>query len=429
MRRTCAAILLAVVATSAGCGKEQPPPNARGGKPKQEITISFWHIINYTDVLDKAAARSERTHPGVRVKVETYKNDPYKSKLNVEMAGGSPPDVFFTWGGGKLAALARAKRILNLTQAMGRDAWRQDFLAPALRFCMVGGDIYAAPLDIACVPVWYNADMFRKLDIAPPKTLAELMAVCRKLRRGGVTPFALGNQDRWPGAFFFIYLAARVGGSHLFYDAAARKPGAAFNDRAFVRAGELLQDMVKAGAFPKGCNGVKDGAARTRFLNGKAAMYLMGTWLVARVRKEKPGFMPRLKCFAFPKVKGGKGDPTTVVGGVNCAFAVSSQCKSPGAAVNLVRALTSRRVAAEWAGIGRIPALKVGEKVLATLPSATRDALALLRGARTIQFYYDQSLPPRLVKVHKDTTQALFALNMTPGKAADLMEKTAQENK
>ena len=423
MRNATLTLILAAGLVLAGCGKPQAPASSSGGD--KQTTLTFWHIINYTDILDNVARDDAKASPGLTIRTQTFQNDAYKNKLNIEMASGTPPDVFFTWGGGRLAALAKAGRILDLSPAMAEGGWRESFMGPALKFCSVGKQVYAAPLDIACVPVWYNGEVFDRHGLKPPKTFAELLDVCGKLKAKGITPFALGNRDRWPGAFYFIYLATRIGGAQLFYDAAARKPGAKLNDAAFVRAGALLQKLVKTGAFPKGCNGLADGAARTRFLNGKAAMYLMGTWLVARVKKEKPDFMTKLRLFPFPVVKGGRGDASTVVGGVNCAFAVSSKCKDPKAAVGLVRALTSQATARAWAGIGRIPAVKLDDADLVSLPRPTAEAFKLLRAAKTIQFYYDQYLPPRLVKVHKDTTQGLFAGTLTPKQAADMMEAAA----
>lgn len=395
-------------------------------------TLTFWHIMNYEgpkEVLDAAVRRFEKARPGVTVEVQTFDNDAYKTKLNIEMAGGMPPDVFFTWGGGALASFAHGGKVLDLTDAVNRDGWRGRILPSPLGLCTARGRVYAVPLDLACVPVWYNAELFAAHNLTPPKTFQALIRLSRKLRAEGITPLALGNRKQWPGAFYFIYLSARIGGTQLFFDAAARKPGRAFNDPAFIAAGERLQELVSVRAFSTGFNGIDVGHARTQFLNGDAAMYLMGTWLVARVRKEQPDFLSKMKCFAFPAVADGEGDPTTIVGGVNCAFAVSTACKHPREAVELVRFLTAEEVGEAWCRIGRIPAVRVSERAQAALPAPTRAALGLLKAAKSLQPYYDQYLPPRLAEEHKKTTQGLFARTLTPRQAADRMEACAWERK
>ena len=44
-----------------------------------------------------------------------------------------------------------------------------------------------------------------------------------------------------------------------------------------------------------------------------------------------------------------------------------------------------------------------------------------------MQMPYDQTLPPELAELHKDTTQAIFGLEMTPKEAAEKMEQKAEE--
>ena len=429
MSERCAVLVLALSLCLSGCGRREAA-RVPAGAERGPVTLTFWHILNYEgprEVVADAVARFEAAHPGVHVEVQIIANDPYKEKLDTEMLSGTPPDVFFTWGGGKLATFARAGKVLDLTDALAQGGWRERFLPAPLDLCTVDGRVYGVPVDLACVPLWYNAALLEQHGIEPPADFDALLETCRALRAKGVVPLALGNREQWPGAFYFIYLAARTGGSALFFDALARKEGARFDDPAFVRAGELLRQLVEADAFPTGFNGVDDARARTQFLEGEAAMYLMGTWLVARAMKDKPDFLAHLRCAPFPAVRDGKGDPTTVVGGVNCGFAVSATCARPDLAVELLRYLTSEQVGEEWAKTGRIPAIRVSDEALAALPAPSREALALLRNAGSLQPYYDQYLPDRLAEEHKTTTQGLFLGTLSPQQAAERMERTAGE--
>jgi raffinose/stachyose/melibiose transport system substrate-binding protein len=405
----------------AGCGK-------RAAQEEGSIKLTFWHIMNYEgpqEVLEAAVKRFEAAHPGVTVEIQTFANDAYKQKLPVEMAANTPPDVFFTWGGGMLAEFARAGRVLKLDQALLQDGWRDRFIEQAMGICSTEDGTYAVPLDLSVVPLWYNRELLAEKGIAPPATFDELLAACELLNKEGVTPLALGNRNGWPGAFYYIYLANREGGTSLFLDAAAGKPNATFDDPAFVAAGQDLSRLIDAKAFPSGFNGLDDGAARTRFLSGEAGMYLMGTWLVPRVMSKAPEFMDKLACVPFPAVGGGKGDASTVVGGVNCGFAVSSNCEHPDLAVELLRYLTAPEVVDGWCEIGRIPALETTAEQVAKLPKPTREAHALLVKAASLQPYYDQYLSPRLGQEHMNTTQGIFSGTMTPKEAAERMAKQA----
>ncbi len=418
-------VLACVMICVAGCSKDKEP----AGKP---VELTFWHIMTddtqgtiARDAVDRYAAAT----PDVSVEAEAIKNDAFKQRLQTELAGGEPPDVFHTWGGGILQAQAHAGKVVDLSKMLTESDVKYN--AGAMQFCKFDGGVYALPLDISVVPLWYNKRLLREHGIKPPKTFVELMAACVKLRAAGITPLALGNVDQWPGAFYFAWLATRLGGTDLFAKAAAGDDGVTFADKRFVEAGEKLKALVDAGAFSKGFNGLKTDQARAQFFGGKAAMYVMGTWLVAKCNDEAPEFMADLGCVAFPIVKGGDGVPGTVLGGTNAAFAISTECKSPEAAYGLLRALTSQKVALEWAEAGRLPAIEFeGDEVLVEkLPAPSRDALKLLKAAPRIQLYYDQYLSPAVATAHKETTQAIFAGTKTPQKAAERMAAVAAENR
>ena len=429
MTRLVYLLLMFTVALLAGCG---PSPSGPDDTAKEGKTLTLWHIMNYSgprEVLAGAVTRFENRHPGVQVRVQTFDNDAYKTKLAVETAAGRMPDVFFTWGGGGLAEMANAGRVLDLTAHVENTDWRSRFLPQALQLCMSEGNVYAVPLDLSCVPVWYNRELFSQLSIDPPETMADVYRISEVLKENDVIPFALGNRKQWPGAFHFIYLATRAGGAPLFFGAAAGESGEQFDDPAFIRAGRELRRMVEADLFPVGFNGMEAAQARTRFLQGEAGMYLMGTWLVARVKGENPEFAEKLDCFRFPMLTDGAGNPDTMVGGVNCGFAVAASSPHPELAVDLLRELTSEKTVAEWCRIGRIPALGISEAQVASLAGPTRAALRLLHTAPVLQPYYDQYLPPRLAEVHKKTTQELFAGTATPREAAARMEKAARRSR
>ena len=421
-------VLIVLMSVVCGCGKAPSAKEEAGGK-----TLTFWHIMNYSgpkEVLEGAVKRFEAAHPGVKVIMQTFENDAYKVKLANEMASGNSPDVFFTWGaGGQTSEYIRQGKVLCLNEYAKSNDWEGRFIDSALSICRNGGDLYSVPLDLSAVTLWCDKKLFDANGLAYPKTFEELLAVSTVFRAKKVTPLALGNMKKWPGAFYFCYLANRCGGTQLFLDAVAGKDGATFDDAAFVTAGKMLRQLIDANAFSIGFNGLEDDAARTSFINGKAAMYLTGSWIVARVKEENPDFLADMIPVPFPSVAGGKGDLRTVLGGVNCGFAVSSACKEPQLAVELLEALTDAQVVNDWCKIGRIPAVKPTAEQKDLLPAPTRLALELLDKADTLQPYYDQFLPARLGVEHSNTTQNLFAGTMTPEDAAKKMAETARSLK
>lgn len=395
-----------------------------------EIQISFWHIMNYAgprEVIAAAVERFEADNPNCKVLMHTFENDAYKTKLSIEEASGNLPDVFFTWGGGPLVEKARAGGAIDLRSIQPVNDWEERFIGQALDLCRWNDGIYALPLDLSAVLLWCNSELFDKYNLQFPETFPELMAVIKKFNQEKITPIALGNSKQWPGAFFFSYLANRQGGTQLFLDASEQKSSASFADESFVLAGEYLKEMIDARAFTHGFNGIEDGLARAAFLREEAAMHLNGTWLIARVSEENPKFLQKMKVLPFPVLPGGKGDASTVLGGINCGFAVSSTCKHPEMAVKLLQYLTDKQVVTEWCSIGRLPAVKTSPEQEEKLPAISREALKNLQNAASLQPYYDQFLSSRLAVEHKKTTQNIFSGTMSAKEAAEQMAKKAEE--
>jgi raffinose/stachyose/melibiose transport system substrate-binding protein len=134
-------------------GEGKPAAKADEAQNAQEgpVTLTFWHILNYEgprEVIEQAISRFRRANPNAQVKAQPQDNDSYKAKLDMEMASGTPPDVFQTWGGGKLWQFAKAGLVRNITYEMNenRGAWRKRFMEKPARLCSFQGKFYAAPL-------------------------------------------------------------------------------------------------------------------------------------------------------------------------------------------------------------------------------------------------------------------------------------------
>ena len=388
----------------------------------EKKTLTFWHIGigEERTILEQAVKRFEEKHPDVKVEIVAHQNDAYKTKLPVAMGGGNPPDIFHSWGGGWLGEFVEAGQVYDLTDKVEADR----FVPAALEAATFDGKIMGVPLAMDVVPVWYNKEVFEKYGVKPPKTWDEMLQAVETFKKNGVIPFALANKTKWTGAFYLMYFADRIGGEKLFENAVNRE--GSFDDPAYVKAGEYIQKLVKEGAFPEGFNGLDEdtGQSRQLFYSGKAAMYVMGSWFLNNIRDENPEMEKKVAFFPFPAVPDGKGDPSNLVGGVSPVYSISASCKYPDLAVELLKELTSEETVKPFAeNRGAIPALK-GVEVDDDFVQKLND---MVDQANYLQVYYDQTLPPELAEEHKNTTQSLFGLKMTPEEAAKAMEKKAKE--
>jgi raffinose/stachyose/melibiose transport system substrate-binding protein len=443
-------ILLIMMVSMTGCGskKEEPakgdqstvtqaatqaPTEASTPAPEKSTEkkkLVFWHIQSSgtgPEMIQKSVDRFMKDNPNVEVEVVPLQNDPFKTKLKVAMGAGNPPDVFPSWGGGPLYEYVKADQILDLTEMMNKDNYKNRFLDGAISMVTFDGKVWALPVEnVSVAVVFYNKKIFQDNGLQIPKTYSELLDVCKKLKAKGIAPFALANKTKWTGSMYYMYFVDRMGGTDVFTKAATRT-GGSFEDPAFTKAGQMIQELVKMGAFCEGFNGLDydTGQSRTLMYSGKAAMELMGSWNISTIKGENEKFYnENLDFFPFPAVEGGNGDLNDVVGTVGDNFySIAKTCKYPEEAFKLMQYLIDDQAVTERAGYGKIPPIK-GFK---TDDPMLQKVIDIVAKAPSVQLWYDQFLPPELGELHKDTSQAIFGNTMTPEEVNKKMEEAAKK--
>jgi raffinose/stachyose/melibiose transport system substrate-binding protein len=419
-------IALAACSSSQTTGKQDNSAGTKTadtGKSGDKKTLEFWYIDpgDKEKVYLEAVERFKKKHPDVEVKTLQTPNDTYKQKFAVAMSGGTPPDVFHSWGGGWLKEFVNQGNVLDITGKFDSNA----FSKQALDNSTFSDKTYGLPLGVSLAEFWYNKDLFAKYGLKAPTTWDELLNVVDTLKKNKVIPIALANQPKWPGAYYLMYLADRLEGPDLFNSAFQRK-GKGFDDAGYVKAGQYIQDLSKKDAFNKGFNGVPydAGAGRQLLYTEQAAMMLMSNSIVNNVRAESPNFEKKLDFFPFPTMPGGKGDPSDVQGSTAPVWSVSKKSKNSDLAIELVKELTTVETAQAYSDrTGSVVAVKgvqYKDEFAKRLAEQTDKAKAIF-------WPYDQTLPADLAELHKDTTQALFGQSITPEDAAKQMEAKAKQ--
>ena len=108
MRKKTVAMLLTAAMTCgmlAGCGSQgdsSKEASGSGSKKGNGDTLTVMCVgteaDTYIDAYNSIAEKfSEDNEYGVKVKMDFYENEQYKTKLTTLMASNAVPDVFFTW--------------------------------------------------------------------------------------------------------------------------------------------------------------------------------------------------------------------------------------------------------------------------------------------------------------------------------------------
>jgi raffinose/stachyose/melibiose transport system substrate-binding protein len=402
--------------------------DAEAADPDAEISIDLWHIqTDHPWLLDDAAERYMADNPHVTVDVNAIENDAYKTQIAVALGANEPPCIFMSWGGGPLIQYVEADQVVDLTDYVAEDDYRDRFVDVSWGNVEVDGRVYGIPVEnVSAAFIWYNRQIFEDLGLSTPDTWSELLEVIDALNDAGIHPFALANQVPWPGSMYYMYLVDRLGGPEVF-EAAATRSGGSFEDEVFVRAGELLQELVDRDAFNPGFNGLDWGAGQSRALlySGDAAMELMGNWTTSVILTEnEEWYENNLDFFRFPDLEEGIGDPSNVLGTVgNNYYHVSTRCENPDEAFEMIQYIIDDEGVEARAEIGRI--LPIADFV--PEDPFVQEIFEATNAANSVQLWYDQYLPPELADVHLESVQALFGGNITPEEKASRMEDAAVE--
>ena len=373
-------------------------------------------------IWDDIAKDYNAAHPGVNVQFKYLENEAFKAKLPTMLqADESRPDLFYSWGGGVMQAQDKAGFLKDVTKDV--SAWDSDLSPTAVDAFKVDGKVVGVPFEVGEVAFYYNKKLFEKAGVKAEdiKSWDDFLGAVKTLKAAEITPLVVGAGEKWPMHFYYSYLVMRIGGEHALADAKAGKDGG-FKNATFVEAGKRLRELAALDPFQPGYLSTSHTQSSGIFGDGKAAMDLMGQWLLGmqgpNATNGKGLAAEDIGILSFPVIEGGKGKATDTLGGVN-GFLVTKT--APKEAVDFLTFFSQEKYAKEAAEKGAyIPAYKGAEAwVKDPLVKQVADELA----ATTYhQNFFDQDLGPSVGRVINDVSVAVAAGQTTPEAAASAIQ-------
>ena len=395
-----------------------------------ETHITVLHVSDNAAqkaIWDQIANDYNAEHKGVKVEFKYLENEAFKAKLPTMLqADESRPDLFYSWGGGVMQAQDKAGFLKDITKDVA--SWESELTPTAVDAFKVDGKTVGVPFEVGEVAFYYNKKLFDKAGVKAEdiKTWDDFLGAVKKLKAAGITPIVVGGGEKWPMHFYYSYLVMRIGGEHALADAKAGKDGG-FKNPTFVEAGKRLRELAALEPFQPGYLSTKHAESSGMFGDGKAAMDLMGQWLLGMqgpnstsgkgLAEEDIGIL------SFPVFAGGKGKATDTLGGIN-GWLVSKS--APPEAVDFLKFFSQEKYAKEAAAkAAYIPVVK-GSEASFTDPLFKRLADDLSKTTYH-QNYFDQDLGPSVGRVINDVSVSVAAGQMTPEAAAAAIQEAADQ--
>lgn len=157
-----------------------------GGNQSQRVELEFWGVFDEPLAFDETIRSFRRLYPDINIRYVPFPFEEYEKALIDALASGRGPDIWMiqsSWLAkhkDKLAPLDQNDKDLNYKLFN----FQQDFVDVVQTDLIDNGQIYALPLYVDTLALYYNKNLFNSVGISqPPKTWDEFNEAVKTLTK------------------------------------------------------------------------------------------------------------------------------------------------------------------------------------------------------------------------------------------------------
>ena len=255
----------------------------------EETVLKLWCIATESDANRpaylQAIADYEAAHPGIKIEMEAFENESYKTKIKAAMMGGDTedlPDIFFSWSGGFLGEFVNAGRVVCLDEYF--KPYADKLPESMLSTTTYEGKHYGVPTTFNIVAMYANMDLLAEVGYDHvPQTYEDLTACCDALLAKGIIPFGCAGKETWCVTEYLEPIIIKTIGYEALDKIFAGE--ATWNDPDIATAVTTFQELINKGYFAPAGAALGNDETKANFLAGKTAFYQNGSWNTGEVAK------------------------------------------------------------------------------------------------------------------------------------------------
>ena len=362
----------------------------------------------FEEVVDKFKA----ANPDINVEFNIIESEAYKTAIRNFLVADKGPDIGFWFAGNRMAGFV-SDGLFGDISSVWKNAGLESAIGSSMPSVTFSGKQYGLPFSYYQWGLYIRSDIMKANGISEFSTYDELLAACTTLSSKGVKGVAIGTKYLWTAAGWFDYLNMRTNG--LDYHINLMLGKIKYTDEGVVNTMKNWKKAVDAGCFMDNHQNYSWQEAQPALINGEAAMYLMGNFLVPNLPKET---QDNLDYWQFPDINVGmaRGEdaPTDLM------FMPANAQNKDNARKFLEFAAQAEIIESIGIALQQLPTHK---------DSATMDDRFLKKGAKvlaaskTAQFY-DRDTTPEMASAGMQGFQD-FMLN--PDDMMDILEEIEEE--
>jgi raffinose/stachyose/melibiose transport system substrate-binding protein len=263
-------------------------------------------------------------NPNIVVQYEAMASRQYDQRIQALAAADDLPDICTTQMFPQYKAMAASGLFMDLTDTKIVTSGIFDDIAAT---CLVkDGKVYGLTWNHLAVGAFYNKDLFAKAGVGIPLNWDEFVAVGTALKSSGVTPIISSLGDGWTSMYPINNAAGNlIYGDNPDYDMDLVAGKASLNDPVWKEIFSKIKFIYDNGGFGDNPMGGKYEQSLSDFANGKAAMQIIGTWVIPVYDEVNPD----LNYSLFPVPFNKKGDEVyiTLEGELGMSISANSNHK------------------------------------------------------------------------------------------------------